>query len=131
LLQVSKESWKMCRGRYKWLIGDGNSSVHHAVQLEVLPYGHDVKEVECANHVMKCLHNRMVSLCNNHPQYRGRYGLLQTRVKQITHGAQCVIQMHGGTGDINALLRDVRNGIRHYFGDHQQCSFNFCKQSAT
>ena len=32
-------------------------------------------------------------------------------------------QMHSVTGDVIALRRDLRNGIRHYFGDHQQCSF--------
>ena len=64
-----KESWKMHRVRYIWLIGDGDSSVHHAVQLEVTSYGRDVEKVECANHTVKCFHNRLESLCNSHPYY--------------------------------------------------------------
>ena len=86
-----KESWKMHRVRYMWLIGDGDSSVYHAVQLEVTSYGRDVEKVECTNHAVKCSHNQMKSLCNSHPEYRGRFGLSQTRMKRITHGARCAI----------------------------------------
>ena len=64
-----KESWRMHGVRYLWLIGDGDSSVHHAIQLEVTEYGHDVQKVECANHAVKCFHNRMESFCNSHPEY--------------------------------------------------------------
>ena len=66
-----KESWRMHGVRYLWLIGDGDSSVHHAIQLEVTEYGRDVQKVECANHVIKCFCNRMESLCNSYPEYRG------------------------------------------------------------
>jgi len=112
-----------------WLFGDGDNSVHHAIQLEVLPCGRDVEKVECANHTMKCFRNQMESLCNSHPEYQGWYGLSQTPMKQNTHGDGCAIKMHSATGDVNALHRNLRNG--NYFGDHQQCSSTFCKQSAT
>jgi len=91
----------MHRVRYMWLPGDG---VHHAVQLKVLPYGHDVEKVECANHTVKCFGNRMESLCNNHSEYQGQYGLSQTRTKQITHGAQCAIKMHSASGMVMSML---------------------------
>jgi len=43
--------------------------VNHAVQLEVLPYGHDIEKVECVDHTMKCFCNQKELLCNNHPEY--------------------------------------------------------------
>ena len=41
------------------------------------------------------------------------------------------IKMHSRTGDVAALRHDLRNGIRHYFGDHRQCRLLFCKHTTT
>ena len=47
---------------------------------------------------------------------------LKVRMKRITHGACCAIKLNSSTGDVAALRRDLRNGIQHYFGYHQQCT---------
>ena len=117
--------------RYLWFIGDGDSSVFHAVVTGVPSYGRHVQKVECANHAIKCYRNRLEELCKNHPEYRGRYGLSAVRMKRITHGARCAIKMYSTTGDVAALRHDLRNGIRHYFGDHRQCRSSFCKHTTT
>ena len=57
--------------RYRWMIGDGDSSVYNSVVTGCLNYGKDVIKVECANHAVKCYRNRLEGLCNDKPQYRG------------------------------------------------------------
>ena len=39
-------------------------------------------------------------------------------MRRITHGAHSAIKKHSTTRDVVALRHDLRNGIRHYFGDH-------------
>ena len=70
---------QMHRVRYLWFIGDGNSSVYHAVVTGVPSYGHRV--MECANHVIKCYQNQLEKLCKSHLEYRGQYGLSVVRMK--------------------------------------------------
>ena len=117
--------------RYRWLIGDGDSSVYHAVVSGVPTYGIDIKKVECANHAVKCFRNRLEGVCKDKPAYRSKHGLSKTMMKRITHGARCAIKMHSATGDVAALRRDLRNGPRHYFGRHDKCSSTFCKHKDT
>ena len=117
--------------RYMWFIGDGDSSVYHAVVTNVPSYGRHVQKVECANHAVKCYRNRLEALCKEHPEYHGRHGLSEAKMKRITHGARCAIKMHSKTGDVAALRHDLRNGIRHYFGDHRNCNSAYCKNTNT
>ena len=58
------------------------------------------------------------AVCKEHSEYRGCHGLSADKMKRITHGALCAIKMHSTTGDVAALRHDLRNGVRHYFGDH-------------
>ena len=73
--------------RYLWLIGDGDSSIYHSVVTGVLSYGKAITKVECVNHAVKCYRNGLEALCNNKPDYRGKYGLSPAIMKCITHGA--------------------------------------------
>ena len=116
--------------RYLWFIGDGDSSVYHAVVTNI-SYGCHVQKVECANHAVKCYQNRLEALCKEHPYYRGCHGLSDARMKRITHGARCAIKMHSTTGDVAALRRDLRNGVQHYFGNHKNCNSVYCKNTNT
>ena len=79
--------------RYLWFIGDGDSSVYHAVVTGAPSYGHHVQKVEYANHAIKCYRNCLEELCKSHSDYRGQYGLFAVRMKQMTHGACCAIKM--------------------------------------
>ena len=116
--------------RYLWFIGDGDSSVYHAVVSNV-SYGRYVQKVECANHAVKCYRNRLEALCKEHPQYCGRHGLSEAKMKRITYGARCAIKMHSITGDVAALRHDLRNGVWHYFEDHTKCNSVYCKNTYT
>ena len=42
------------------------------------------------------------------------------KIKKIAHGARRAIKMHSTIGDVAALCRDLRNGVRHYFGGHRK-----------
>ena len=130
ILEGFRLSEEMHGLRYLWLIGDGDSSVYHSVVTGVPSYGKDITKVECANHAVKCYRNRLEALCNNKPDYRGKYGLSPAIMKRITHGARCAIKMHSSTGDVAALCHNLRNGPRHYFGCHDDCNSAICKQKS-
>ena len=129
IVEGFKLSEQMHRLRYIWFIGDGDSSVYHAVVIGVPSYGRFVQKVECANHVIKCYRNYLKALCKEHQEYRGRHGLSADKMKRITHGAHCAIKMHSTTGDVAALRHDLRDGVRHYFGNYRQCRSMFCKHT--
>ena len=130
ILEGFRLSEEMHGLRYLWLIGDGDSSVYHSVVTGVPSYGRKITKVECANHVVKCYRNRLEALCNDKPDYRGKHGLSQAMMKRITHGAHCAIKMHSTTGDVAALRHDLRNGPRHCFGFHDNCSSTFCQRQS-
>ena len=113
--------------RYKWLIGDGDSSVYNAVQQGVITHGRRVDKVECANHAIKFYRNRMEDLCKQNTDYKGRDALTTNMMRRITHGARSAIRTHSATQDVNALRHDLRNEPRHCFGDHSKCVSEFCK----
>ena len=83
--------------------------------------------MECANHAVKFYCNHLEALCKEYPEYR----LSEAKMKRITHGARCAIKMHSKTGDVAALRHDLRNGIRHYSGDHCSCNSAYCKNTNT
>ena len=115
---VSVSTHQMYGLRYLWFIGDGDSSVYHAVVTGVSSYGRFVQNVECANYAIKCYRNHLKALCMEYPEYRRRHGLSADKMNRITHGAHCAMKMHSTTGDFAALCHDLRNGVRHYFKDH-------------
>ena len=47
-----------------WMIGDGDSSVHHSVITSV-PYGRFVEKVECLNHTVKCYRSDLEKLAKD------------------------------------------------------------------
>ena len=127
ILEGFRLSEEMHGLRYLWLIGKGDSSVYLSVVTGVPSYGRKITKVECANHAVKCYRNRLEALCSDKPYYRGKHGLSQAMMKQITYGARCAIKMHSTTGDVAALRHDLRNGPQHCFGFHDNCSSTYCQ----
>jgi len=68
---------------------------------------------------------------NEKPHYKGKGKLTESMRKQLTKAARCAIKMrsaHTNKGEAAKLLRqDLRNGPFHCFGDHSQCSTDYCK----
>ena len=65
--------------RYMWMIGDGDSSVHHSVMINA-PYGRDVQKVECSNHAIKCYRSGLEKLAKENTIFKGKMALLLVRL---------------------------------------------------
>ena len=76
---------------------------------------------------MRCHRKSLHELLKLHPEWKGRNGLTQKKIRKITAGARVAIRMHFATMDAEALRRDLRNGPYHVFGDHRKCSASFRK----
>ncbi|KAK3104196.1 hypothetical protein FSP39_025198 [Pinctada imbricata] len=118
--------------RYMRLIGDGDSSVYGRIQEQVPVWGRDVKKLECANHVCKCLRSNLEKLVEDKPHLKGKGRLTKNAIMRITRGVRCAIMMrssgsHGNVSSKNILAHDIRNTVNHVFGDHSKCS-DFCKK---
>ena len=111
------------------MIGDGDSSVHHAVRTGVPSYGRLVQKLECANHAVKCYRSSLEKLAKENSQFKGRNGLTSSKMQQLAKGMRCAIRNHSTTGDVAGLRHDLHNCPRHCFGDHRDCSGTFCKKA--
>ena len=116
--------------RYMFVIGDGDSSVMATIRQSVL-YGVYVNKIECANHACKAYRSRVEALAKNNPQFRGKGGLTKKAIQRLTIGARMAIKMHSSTHNINQLRHDLHNGPSHVFGDHSNCTSQFCTHRTT
>ena len=116
--------------RYMFVIGDGDSSVMATICQSVL-YGVYVNKIECANHACKAYRSRLEALAKDNPQFRGKGGLTKKAIQRLTIGARMAIKMHSSTHNINQLRHDLRNGPSHVFGDHSNCTSQFCTHRTT
>ena len=113
--------------RYMHLTADGDSSVYHKI-LTTVPYGRDVKKVECANYAVKCYGTRLEAMLKDNAKFGGHGGMSKSIVKKITAVARCAIKHHSCTGNVARLRYDLQNGPRHCFGEHSQCISTFCQK---
>ena len=111
--------------RYMSVIADGDSSVMATIWETVL-YGILVKTIECANHACKAYRSRLEALAKDNPEYRGKGGLTKKVIQRLTVGARIAITKHSVTKNSTQLRHDLRNGPSHVFGDHTNCSKDFC-----
>jgi len=99
----------------------------------VTGWGRDIKKMECANHSCKCYRSNLEKLAADNPEYKGKGGLTSKMRKQLTSAARCAIKMRSTESDrakaIKLLERDLINGPYHCFGDHKNCSSDFCRSA--
>ena len=111
-------------------IGDGDSSVFPAL-VSVVPYGHHIKKLECANHAVKCYRTALEHLTNDKPSYKGKGKLTEAMRKKLTKAARSVIIMQSQETDkiqaVKKLQHDLLNSPLHCFGIHSKCSPDYCK----
>ena len=129
IVEGFKQSETLHGLRYVRMIGDGDSSVHHAVRTGVPSYGRLVQKLECANHAVKCYRSSLEKLAKDNSQFKGRNGLTSSKMQQLAKGMRCAIRSHSATGDVAGLRHDLRNCSHHCFGDHRDCSSTFCKKA--
>lgn len=66
----------------------------------------------------------------DNPSYKGSGKLTQKMRQKLVSAARCAIRMRSSDPDrkkaLNLLKRDLINGPLHCFGDHTNCSSDFC-----
>ena len=116
--------------RYMRFIGDGDSSVFARLQENVPVWGKAIQKLECANHCCKCLRSNMERLVADKPEYKGACGLTAKVRVRLVSAVRSAIKMRSAEADrgkaIAKLRKDIRNSIHHIFGDHRNCSSDFC-----
>ena len=118
--------------RYMTIIADGDSSTYARIQEEVPVWGRHVKKGECANHVCKCLRGNLEKLVDGNPSYKGKGNLTKAVRVRITSAVRCAIRMRSAEKDhkkaAKLLQSDIKNSVNHVFGNHSNCSSDFCKK---
>ena len=92
--------------RYMWMIGDGDSSVHYSVTINV-PYGIDVKKIECSNHAVKCYRSSLEKLVKDNPSFKGQNGLSSTKIQYLAKCMKCAIAQNSVNKDVATLRQDL------------------------
>ena len=117
--------------RYMTLIADGDSSTYAKIQEEVPVWGAHVQKGECANHVCKCLRGNLEKLVDANPSYKGKGNLTRVARVKLTSAVRCAIRMRSNETDkhkaTRLLEKDIKNSVYHIFGQHDNCSSDFCK----
>ena len=113
--------------RYLKIIADGDSSVFATLQEKVPVWGKDIKKLECANHVCKCVRSNLEKLVLEKPQYKGKGKLTKYNRVRLTTALRCAIKMRSKTNNARQLRKDILNSIYHVLGFHDKCS-DFCKK---
>lgn len=125
---------------YRYYIGDGDSSVHN----RLLESGHRyVVKMECANHMVRCLSDKLHKLAKDtrlsllsrrlltEQQVTAAEGVRVacfTRIERLVKGVRVAIKEASKTGDIEQLRNDVQNAPYHVLGRHDKCRKNFCSR---
>lgn len=123
---VAEEMYKL---RYKCFIGDGDSSVYAKIVCKV-PYGRQVKKVECVNHVIKNYGKNLHSIKNDTKvNIQVRQQLTQKKIHDLQKVAQSAIYNSCFHKNIEELREDLRNSPLHVFGIHNNCKQYYCEES--
>ena len=113
--------------RYLNIIADGDSSVYTTLLENVPVWGKDIKKLECANHICKCVIANLEKLVEEKPQYKGKGKLTKLNRIRLATAIRCAIKMRSKTKDHKQLRRDIINSIYHILGFHKHCS-DFCQK---
>ena len=134
-----KCSEKLYGVRYKWFVGDGDSSTYKRILCES-PYDNCVvQKIECSNHLLR---NFCYSLEEIAKKGDNKRNLVKGKTKGLRLNIQSKIMkmrvavvkacQHWHKSDLPIsqrvfqLKRDILNCPRHTFGDHTKCAAYFC-----
>ena len=113
--------------RYINIIADGDSSVYSTLLENVPIWGKDIKKLECANHICKCVRSNLEKLVQEKPQYKGKGKLTKLNRIRLSTAIRCAIKMRSKSKDHRQLKKDIINSIYHILGFHSNCS-DFCNK---
>ncbi|KAF5292500.1 hypothetical protein FQR65_LT01644 [Abscondita terminalis] len=127
ILDGFKCSIDMHNIRYKYLIGDGDSSVYRKIR-EGKPYGpsYFVQKIECRNHILRNFCNRVKDLTNRPKVLPAIKTFLKSNIMWFRTAIVCATKQRKKEivplyQKIENLKEDIINGPRHIFGDHSKC----------
>jgi hypothetical protein len=114
--------------RYLQFIADGDSSVFAKIKQRV-PYGSDVRKIDCTNHALKNYgkHLRKVK-ADKTTELSGPKLLTLKKIEALTRRAKCSIYKHAKKEqpDVQQLQLDLKLSLHHVFGDHSGCRESIC-----
>nr|CAI5852470.1 unnamed protein product [Callosobruchus analis] len=100
---------------------DGDSSVYAKI-VEKVPYGRSVEKIECANHMTRCVSDKLHKLGSNTSIPLEKRKLLTdktngiSRIERLVKGVRTAIKRN--VGNPNSLRCEVSNIPNHVFGRH-------------
>lgn len=110
--------------RYKYVVGDGDSSVYTRI-LENVSYGRYVIKLECANHVTRAFTSNLHKITKNTSFDCAARNIVRLRISGFSALIRTIVAR---TRDIHNLRTDLKNSTKHIFGDHQFCRREVCKK---
>lgn len=125
IVEGFKESQRMHNLKYLKFVADGDSSVYAKIKQNV-PYGDEVEKIECKNHAIKNYGSGLYKIKNDTKiNVVGRKFLTLRNIKQLQTTALKQLDINS-SGDVEKLKRDWANGPNHVFGNHINCSADYC-----
>ncbi|XP_063223707.1 uncharacterized protein LOC134531760 isoform X3 [Bacillus rossius redtenbacheri] len=132
ILEGFKASVEMYGVKYGTLIADGDCSVYNSI-VTARPYGNlTVNKIECRNHILRNYCNKLKDITTNSSlkniSLRKALGSNILRMRGAVKGAVRHWQNENVSEyeKIVGLRKDLKNGPKHVFGEHSECSEYFC-----
>ncbi|XP_063238957.1 uncharacterized protein LOC134540255 [Bacillus rossius redtenbacheri] len=123
-----KMSEKMHGVRYKYFVGDGDSSVY-AKLVQNVSYGRTIQKLECANHCIKNYTGHLHKLAADKTFPPDSRKLLKQSIPRLTAAARGAIRHCADEGEtVDDSISDLKNWPYHVFGEHAQCRNYFCQK---
>ncbi|RVE44807.1 hypothetical protein evm_010520 [Chilo suppressalis] len=121
---------------YGRLIADGDSATYAKI-LARNPYPtHTVKKIECRNHVLRNMCNKLKTLSTD-TKYPLAHRKTLTQVKILSFRKVVLksIEKHKLEKEkpeaLAGFRNDVQNSVRHAYGDHAKCNNYYCLKAKT
>lgn len=97
----------------------------YAKIVEGVPYGRQVVKIECANHMTRCVSDKLHKLVKNTAYPLDMRKLLNekvdgiSRLERLVKGVRTAIK--NNTKNPDYLRKDILNSPYHIFGQHDKC----------
>jgi hypothetical protein len=117
---------------YKYVVGDGDSSVYSNILTRVKYPGVQVAKYECVNHAVKCMNKAILEIQKDTRFQKKDRDCLKARHNRFGKGAMSAIrynnsnQLEEPPTNYRSLAEDMRNLPFHIFGNHTKCKDYFC-----
>ncbi|XP_063231011.1 uncharacterized protein LOC134535725 isoform X2 [Bacillus rossius redtenbacheri] len=131
LVEGFKNSEAMHGLKYKYFVGDGDSSVYAGL-VQNVSYGRSIHKIVFSNHCVKNYTSALHKLSSDKNFPTEARKILKSSIPRFTVAARSAIRHCANSGDkVEDLIKDLSNGPYHVFGEHSNCSKYFCSQESS